>query len=238
MNTGGIRIAPLLSDEDAGTQEQRGDQSTWLFLSLYLLLFAFFIVLNSYSSFDTSRRDAVISSVAAAFVSLPGGDAGRDEREAIGSEGQARRFQDDVTSIFATAVPLERIRLVQAGTRYDVDVPTEVFFEGDSVNVRPILPMLDRIVTTVSAAPPGIRYEVAVIGQISDMTDEPVTAEMTPQLARVGNVARTLISRGMPPQSVSIGLERGDATFIRFVFLAVDEETTTGFFQALRQDAP
>jgi hypothetical protein len=167
MNTGGKIVAPLFSHESVGTRDKRDEQSTWLFLSLYLLLFAFFIVLNSFYSFDTSRRDAVIDSVVAAFVSVSGADEGPDARDAIGSESQMRRFQDDVTSMFATAVPLERIRMVLAGTRYDVDVPTEAFFEGDSVNLRPTLPMLDRIVATVSSPPPGVRYEAVIIGQVS-----------------------------------------------------------------------
>ncbi len=229
MNTGGQINAPLLPQFETGPASKRADQSTWLFLSLYLLLFAFFVVLNSYSSVDSARRDAVISSVVETFARVAGQQEGSQLRVSIGSEGQARQFQDDVTSIFRTAVPLQQVRVIQSGTRLDVDVPTPAFFEGDSVNVRGTLPILDRIVATVSSPPGGVRYELVILGQVDQVLDREISAAMTPELARAGNVARTLIDRGMPPDTVSIGLERGDSQFIRFVFLAVDEESVSGF---------
>lgn len=229
MNTGGHINAPLSALGRDATASGRADQSPWLFLSLYLMLFAFFIVLNSYSSIDSTRRDAVVSSVIEAFARVSGPQEGRQLRVALGREGQAQQFQDDVTEVFRTIVPLQQIKVIQSGTRLDVDVPAPAFFDGQSVNVRSTLPMLDRIVATVSSPPDNIRYELVILGQVESAAEQGITAAMTAELARVGNIARTLVARGMPPNTVSIGLEHGDAQFIRFVFLAVDQETTSGF---------
>lgn len=209
------------------TEEHRqGDHASWLFLSLYLLLFAFFIVLNSFSSFDTGRRDAVISSVLDAFAMVvsPGEEA--ELGGLIGLENQARRFQDSITDIFETSIPLASLRVIIPGTRMDVDVPTQAWFEGDSVVVRDPLPMLDRIVATVSSPPDGLAYEMVLIAQVPGEEAEPLPTSMTPEIARIGNIARALDAKGMPPHAISIGMERGDSRFFRVVFFAVEATDT------------
>lgn len=202
--------------------ESRSDLSPWLFLSLYLLLFAFFIVLNSFSSFDRGRRDAVIDSVLVAFTAdtTPG-----PEQALIGLidlQQQARRFQEAITDIFETAIPLANLSVVDPGTRVEVDVPTQAWFQGESVVVRDPLPMLDRIVTTVSSPPSGMSYEMILVAQIGEDETVPIPQGMTPDVARIGNIARALDAKGMPPRSLSIGLQHGDPRFFKVIFLAVE----------------
>jgi len=185
MYNGGQIEAPLSSQVENGSpHSERSEQSTWLFLSLYLMLFAFFVVLNSYSSIDATQRDAVISSVTEAFARISGTEDGRLVRGAIGSEGQAQQFQDDVTAIFVTTVPLQRLRIIQSGTRIDVDAPMPAFFEDDSVNVRQTVPMLDRIIATISSPPNAIRYELVILGQVGESSSTDMSADMTTELAR------------------------------------------------------
>ncbi|MEQ8509831.1 MAG: hypothetical protein RIB43_12550 [Rhodospirillaceae bacterium] len=202
---------------------RRGDQSLWLFLSLYLLLFAFFIVLNSFSTFDSGRRDAVINSVLDAFAQISGPGSQQDLGGTTGNEFQARRFQDAVTDIFESAIPLANLRVAITGTRMEVDVPSQVFFEDDSVVVRNPLPMLDRIVATVSSPPFGTAYELSVIARVPAQDGDTLPINMTADIARVGNIARALDARGMPPKSLSIGLDEGDGSAFTLIFFAVEE---------------
>lgn len=206
---------------------RRGDQSLWLFLSLYLLLFAFFIVLNSFSTFDDGRRDAVINSVLGAFAQVSGPGLEQDVGGTTGSEMQARRFQDSVTGIFEAAIPLDSLKVVAPGTRMEVDVPAQVFFSGDSVVVRDPLPMLDRIVATVSSPPQGVTYELSIVAQVTGNDVEPLPTGMTAEIARVGNIARALGLRGMPPSTISIGMDRGDSQFFKLIFFAVEDSRTS-----------
>jgi hypothetical protein len=226
MSYGSTHIAPSIIAPPPAAEHRQGDHTSWLFLSLYLLLFAFFIVLNSFSSFDQGRRDAVISSVLDAFATVisPGEDTKLGGF--IGAENQARRFQDAVTDIFETSIPLNNLRVVVPGSRMDVDVPTQAWFDGDTVVVRDPLPMLDRIVATVSSPPEGLAYEMVLIAQVPAEPDEALPRVMTTEIARVGNVARALDTKGMPPYAMSIGMERGDPRFIRVVFLAVEEQAS------------
>lgn len=202
---------------------RRGDQSLWLFLSLYLLLFAFFIVLNSFSTFDSGRRDAVINSVLDAFAQISGPGTQQDLGGTTGNEFQARRFQDAVTNIFESAIPLANLRVAVTGTRMEVDVPSQVFFEGDSVVVRNPLPMLDRIVATVSSPPLGMAYELSVVARVPAQDGDALPVNMTTDIARVGNIARALDARGMPPRSLSIGLDQGDSGTFTLIFFAIED---------------
>lgn len=214
---------PLPTVPELAVEGRSGENSSWLFLSLYLLMFAFFMVLNSFSSFESGKKDAVISSVLSAFskIASPGEDV--QTGGFVSLDPQSSKFQDAVTNIFETAIPLTKIRVVVPGSRLDVDLPSQVFFADDSVVVRDPLPVLDRIVATVSSPPQGVLYEVAVIGYVPLAGDEPLTTAMTSQVARVGNIARALNAKGMPPAAVTIGLERGTQKQIKLVFFAVED---------------
>jgi len=85
------------------------------------------------------------------------------------------------------------------------------------------LPMLDRIVATISSPPEGARYELSIIAQVIGDEAAPLPTDMTTDLARVGNVARALGVKGMPPGTISIGMDRGDPRFFRLIFFAVDD---------------
>lgn len=224
---------PLLSTPEFVAHERRGGHASWLFLSLYLLLFALFVVLNSFSSFDSNKKTAVVSSVLDAFSQAVGP---RDENGltgVIGTEDQILRFQDAVTDIFETAIPLDNIRTILAGSRMDVDVPAQVFFADDSVVVRDPLPMLDRIVATVSSPPEGIAYELAIIAYVPIEFEDALPTEMTSSIARVGNIARALNAKGMPPRAASIGMERGTSQALKLVFFAIEENSSSSTSLAL-----
>ena len=120
MNVDDTLKAPRSMTDPPTTENRRGEQSSWLFLSLYLLLFAFFIVLNSFSSFDRGRRDAFIDSVFDAFAMAASTGQQQTLGGMVGLEQQARRFQDAVTDIFETAIPLASLRVVIPGTRMEV----------------------------------------------------------------------------------------------------------------------
>ncbi len=224
MSFGDTLKTPYSVDEGRTVEDKRSDQLPWLFLSLYFLLFAFFIVLNSFSSFDRGRREAVIESVLDAFTAVTSVGIEQTMGGFVGLQQQARRFQDAVTDIFETAIPLANIRVVEPGTRMEVDVPTQAWFDGDSVVVRDPLPMLDRIVATVSSPPAGVAYEMILIAQVEEDENAFLPQEMTADIARIGNIARALDAKGMPPQSISIGLEHGDTRFFRLIFLAVEDQ--------------
>lgn len=219
----GVLGPPLPVELAPAGDTGRGDQSLWLFLSLYLLLFAFFVVLNSFSTFDSGRRDAVINSVLDAFAQVAGPGVEQSLGGSTGNALQARQFQDSVTDIFEAAIPLEALKVVAPGTRMEVDVPAQVFFSGDSVVVRDPLPMLDRIVATISSPPSGAVYELSVVAQVAGEETTPLPTDMTTEIARVGNIARALGSRGMPPTTITIGMDRGDPQFFKLIFFALED---------------
>jgi len=224
MTYGRKSSAPFFAAPQFAAEQRPDGHAPWLFLSLYLLLFAFFIVLNSFSSFNEGRREAVISSVLDAFTTVISAGDSSNSSGLISIGNQSREFQAAVANIFGPSIPLANLQIVESGTRMDIDVPIQVWFEGDGLIVRDPLPMLDRIVATVSSPPEGFFYEIVLIAQIPAEAKEALSRDMKKEIQRIGNIARELGNKGMPPNAISIGIESGDPRFIRVVFLAVESQ--------------
>lgn len=182
------------------------------FLGLYLLILAFFILLVSISTVEDVKSEAVMDSLSAAFTSiLPPSVNLSAINEDEGDVLAGQRFQEAVTGIFATEIQVAKVEVIQPGRLMRVLLPSDSLFFTDKIEVRPSrFPLLDRLVAAVSGRPPGLRYDIEfVIG--SDYTGEKsLPIGQTLELARAGSFARQLHARGVPPDSIAVGIMPGD----------------------------
>lgn len=191
-----------------------------VYLSLFLLVLAFFIVLVSISTVEKVKSQAVMESLTSTFAAFqPTGAKPTDftakEGEVLG--GQA--FQEKITGIFATALQVAKVEVVKPGRLMRVQMPASAMFFEDEGRIRPsVLPFLDRIVAALGGRPPGIRFDMEfVIG--TPYTDDGMLAKtQTLEMIRAGGFAREVLSRGAPEDSVSIGLAPGDPEQITIRF--------------------
>jgi len=190
-----------------------------LFLSLHLILLAFFLVLNALSNLEQEKAGRVLTAVNGTFLR---GGTGLDDVQTQ----YVRAFEATITQTLRPTIPLSQIGEVSPRGDLDAELPIQTFFPGESLVVRDPLPLLDRLVAVVSTPPEGFRYELDVLLRTADTG--PYATGMTPDVARAGSLSRALVARGMPRRALAVGLERGDPRFVRLRFYLVERARTDG----------
>ncbi|SDE10499.1 hypothetical protein [Rhodospira trueperi] len=247
-------FAPLGSSDGSGatrsdvvTPVARG--SLALFLSLYLLLLAFFIMLTALSSLESLRVRAVIDSLTLTFATAKAPDeraGGRPFQDLPGDTRAAEAFIALVSDLFQSAIPTIRIEQILPGREMELLLRTDSLFETDTTVIRPArLPMLDGVVAALAGAPEGQRFEMAATLQTGTGDDVPetVTVPLLPvsgedlPTRRAGELGRVMTARGAAPGSVLVGLAEGDANWMRITFRAVDAARWSPDFTRTPSDA-
>ena len=182
-----------------------------LFLGLYLLVLAFFILLVTISTREEVKANAVMDSLSATFSTIlppstsPAAFTAREDSIQAGQE-----FQERVTRLFATTLQVAKVESVQPGRLMRVLLPSDsLFFPGETRIRESRYPLLDRMVAAMSGRPPGVRYDMEFVIGIADGEDGILPVGQTLEMARAGAFAREMQSRGAPPDSISIGLRPG-----------------------------
>lgn len=219
-------------DQNAITSGGRGPDTVPLFLSLFLLVLAFFILLATISTLEEMKSKEVMDSLSSSFRSvLPPTSDPTDFTAKDGDVLAGERFQERITGLFATQIQAARIKIVQPGRLMRIELPAAAMFEEGTTEIRSsLLPMLDRVVASLSARPPGLRFDMEfVTGQpYADGVELPV--RQTLQMARAGAFARLMASRGAPPDSTAVGLMPGaDDRVTIWFFVRGEEESRLRF---------
>lgn len=207
-----------------------------IFLGLFLLVLAFFIMLVSISTFEEVKSTAVMDSLTSTFTTvLPPTSDPTPFNAKDGDILAGEAFQEQITSIFSTAVQVEKIEVVQPGRLMRLQMPTSALFrEGQETVREDMLPLLDRVIATLSNRPPGLRQDLEAVIGAPTVEDGALPVGQTLEMARVGEFARTLIGRGAPPDSVSVGLKKGNPGEISIWFWVRGvEETAKRFEEAM-----
>lgn len=223
-------------DTTIAPQEKGADNTVALFLGLYLVVLAFFILLVTISTLEESKSKKVMDSLSSAFTSIvpPSADL-KIFKTKDGDVLAGQEFQQQITGIFATELGIDKVETVQPGRQMRLLLAADsMFFQGKST-IRPAMyPLLDRTVAALSNRPAGLRYDLEfIIGTptLSDGKTMPVA--QTLELARAGAFARAMFDRGIPPDSVSVGMRPGHVGEVVIWFYTRDIEA-----DKLRFDAP
>lgn len=204
-----------MNEHEAIPQDEgRSDGIMALFLGLYLLVLAFFILLVTISTREDVKATAVMDSLSATFSTVlppsrtPTAFTARENSIQAGHE-----FQERVTRLFATALKVAKVESVQPGRLMRVMLPSDsLFFPGEAKIRDSRYPLLDRMVAAISGRPPGVRFDMDFVIGIAKSEDGTLPVGQTLEMARAGAFAREMQSRGAPSDSISIAVKPGDGT--------------------------
>ncbi len=207
-------------DEFHDPSEGHGGSSIALFLGLYLLILAFFIMLVSISTLEEVKSKAAMKSLSATFTSiLP---PSLELTAVTSTEGDVlagQQFQQQITNIFSTTMQISRVEVIQPGRLMRVRLKSDVVFKQDLAEIRESShPLMDRIVASVSGRPAGLRYDMEFVLNSPYASETDLPTEQTLEMSRAGAFARDMMARGLPPDSISVGLEPGDTDDITIWF--------------------
>lgn len=199
-----------MDDFDAITKpEMRGGSTIALFLGLYLVVLAFFILLVSISTLEESKSKKVMDSLSSTFTTIvpPSADL-QSFRSKDGDVLAAQEFQEQVTGIFATSIAIEKVEVVQPGKIMRVVLKSDsLFVTGEAVIRDAMIPLLDRAVASLSNRPAGMRFDLEfIIGVETVGGAKSMPIVETLGMTRAGSFAQAMFERGIPPDSVSVGM--------------------------------
>lgn len=193
-----------------------------VFLSLYLILLAFFIFIVAQSRFELSRAVAAMSSVAGAFR----GDAGlvRWDGEMASPTAVAdvvAGLRSELQRQFDSGLPEARLIAGRDGSVLRASVPVGALFAaGESTlraDKRTIVAELGRVLGTV---PAGFAFRI----EISLPRGNDLTAGQRLPVIRAGALARHLEAEGLAPTMLATGLRPGEGGEVQFtVFVRPDD---------------
>lgn len=123
--------------EDKDPLPVRKETGPLMFLSLFLLLLAFFILLNTISTLRETKSRDVLSSVAATFQS----ETDPDEKAEIlvstlGPVLEPEQVIDEVERLWLTEIPFAKVERVTNGRHIVIELPIIQLFVGGQAQMR------------------------------------------------------------------------------------------------------
>ena len=196
-------------EEDARPKPDPGGSAVALFLALYLLLLAFFILLNTISTFEEVKTREVQESLSSAFASiLPPTTSLNPLTSLSGPLVQARKKQEDLAKLFETEVKVTKVEVVQPGKLMEVVMYTDQLFNPEDIPLRDSQKnFINQLAATMDGAPDGLRYEVELLIGIESDKRGRLSPSQTLAVARAGTFARALETAGAPKGTAYVGLD-------------------------------
>jgi flagellar motor protein MotB len=181
-------------------------------LSVYLLLLAFFVVLNSISHVEAARTRAVSGSLNETFSV----DGRPDERTVLftsdaGSAPRDAAMLTRIGDLIRTELELVEARDVEPGRSMEITLPADVLFVPGRASIDPLRrPLIERIARSLADPLPGMRYDADII--VGTDGSARLSTRRAAYLASIFTVA------GAPPRSVSAGTDRESPGSLKLVF--------------------
>lgn len=186
----------------SGDRKEGGDGATLLYLGVFILLLAFFILLNSISHFHDEKVGAVIRSVDQAFSTQALLSGAPGDRQQVRRE--AARAIQDLGDLIRAELPLAKVEAGEQTGTLVVALPAANLFLADGSALRPShQALIERMARTLEKR----RHGVAVRAEFLLATKQ--AADNAALVARAGVLARTITALGADPSALSVGLETG-----------------------------
>lgn len=205
----------------------------FLGLSLFIMLLAFFIILNSISTYEDTKSRPVLNSLIVAFsnrdpvdVLPPGPMVQESQTTSLGST------LDKLEALFISQISAADTRQNRLGTIMYVRAPFDDFRDAvlSSLSGAPpppknpldeqkidLLPMLVSLLETQGDVP----YKMDMILNIEKEPSE-LLSESPEEFAvhnnAVSSIARKITEAGLPTRQITAGIQNGDAGFVNLVF--------------------
>ena len=198
-----------------------GNPTVVLMVSLYLMLFAFFVVLNAISSEDRARVDAVLGSVQATFKSQSGdGKKFADLLAASDLVVGNDAYLDEVSRIFERLLSIPGYHASRSGDVLRVSLTARYLFYDFSPRLRHERDgLIDDLAGAIAASPQGLRNEIQLA--LESGPDLPGWDDLASNILimRAGSFATELDNRGVAEAAIVTGLVAGESEMVHLTFL-------------------
>lgn len=198
----------------------QNDPGTITFLSLFLLLLAFFILLNALSTIEETKTREVLTSVAATFRSVVDSDTQAQILVSdLGPTPEAHEVLDALEQLWVTSIPVARVDRLTGGQVMRLTIPVNELFLGGQAVLRADRDQLIDSTSLVLARKAGATLTETQIIFGVEARPEMLSSEES-QLAadRAGKVAATFVEHGSPEDRIGVGLRDGNPKMMQVRF--------------------
>lgn len=198
--------------------------SIQLYISLFLILIAFFMVLNALSNQEVARRGAVMESVQSTFQNrFPPVAQGLDLLAGKQIDVHAAEFHESLTGIFTAMVEFPGSFGWPGGGLIRAELPAGAFFAGAGAAIRADRQKtLDDLAATLTRGHAGERRAVEILVSVppallkSAARDDDAARNLP--LARAAALARALEDRAVPGARITTGVMADDRALLWLTF--------------------
>ena len=187
-----------------------------LFLSLFLLLLAFFIFINSISTYKEKKTTQVVESIRANFPAFVSPEKFFQFKSQKNSAVSPTIF-NELDELFQHLFREKRLKISYDSNIAQIDIPINSIFEkGRAVQLNKLERLLERlsaiIIRAESEYPLGTEIVFGYGGTLEEKFEDQLTQE------RCSVIMSILLEKAVPKGSVAVGLETGSPNFLRFKF--------------------
>lgn len=192
-------------------------------LSIFLLLLAFFVMLNTLAKFETTKTRAVLGSLNATFNI--GNPSGREHEfgSFVGKVGAASQVHAELSQLLRTLFGVGRYDLIRLGNVVVLDIDADALFAGEAQPSPALLVFTSRITGRVLPPPPGSRLDLEITTyRGSGNLDAADLKQINVATRRAGAVVRGFERVGFEADQLVAGLAEGNARKVRIEFRVTD----------------
>ena len=189
-------------------------------LSLFLLLLAFFILLNTLATIEESKSKQVLNSVALSFRSPALENASVEVFISdLGQAPEPDALLLTMQRLWVTSVPVAKVEVLSPGRVMQMTMPANELFLGGRAELRSDRRKLFRNIAQVLARRAGsAKGELqAVLGAGNTVTGRVPDGGSLP-MRRAAVFAEELVAYSAPPDALAVGLRDGDPSSLRIRF--------------------
>ena len=141
---------------------RQGGGTVALFLSLYLVLLAFFILLVALSDGVSRKSREILDGLNSQFAGLDTGHAARFVSD-LGSVVSPADFMDRVGEVYEAAIPAARVKVLAPGRVMELDVHVDSLFDHDTEILRPAQRRAFAELVAALSAPPPVASHIGIM---------------------------------------------------------------------------
>lgn len=214
-NIDSLGLSELAKEKKSGSNDTTG-----LFVSLYLIVLAFFVVMNSISNQEQNKVNAATESVTRAFKNPFEQEAVFiDVTANVTAETPNDEFYDQIKGVFASLVGFDGRFPTKGGNVVKIKFFAADLFREESSEFRPEQQaFLQQLSTFLSGGRQSEKREIdIVISSGKNLPEGPEYWKDT-NILRAGAFVQQLIKLGVVENKLSIGLVKGDEDLIALTF--------------------
>ena len=197
-----------------------------LFLSLFLLLLAFFIFINSISTYKEKKTTQVVESIRANFPAVMSPEE-LFQLRSLKNAAVSRTVLNELDELFQHLFHDKKLKISYDSDTAQIDIPIELIFEkGRAVQLNKLEELLERLSAIIIRAENEYPLGTKIVFGYEDILKEKFEDHLTQ--GRCSVIMSILLEKAVPKGSVAVGLETGNSDFLIFKFRSLMNDDFPG----------